>query len=425
MKSRKLMVPLIPDSIPLYEKLEKRFLCNTKINYIVVSIIGVLSIILLQKLLFLYDPEIYTVLITSLLFKYISIWDNHRPIFTLEKINISHKTPDKKVGAFSHKQILSILDETLKEFKNREIPNIYITDTIDANAFVTDSLLFNFIKPLNAVYISKKLFSVLGRDELKAIISHELGHFYAYMSPVARVSFVPSLFSAILPVFIAHSFGELALTIPLWLVSHVVSEIAISLWLNNSPKTLEYLSDHFAAQRHGKLNMINALVSMLKYTEFEQYTMKQVVDRIKSDSHLSISQLPVILDLIYKRLPDKPFSKKELNSIIKETFKTEEFRQKRSKLSKFKLIQEKNAIKDFTNSVMLNKKFEIIDWNLFDFIKKDMRISPAEYPSLIKALLENPEQQLFNIPSDNLDQTKKGSHPTLRERILFLEKSGL
>jgi len=171
--------------------------------------------------------------------------------------------------------------------------------------------------------------------------------------------------------------------------------------------------------------MVNALVSMLKYTEFEQYTMKQVVDRIKSDSHLSISQLPVILDLIYKRLPDKPFSKKELNSIIKETFKTEEFRQKRSKLSKFKLIQEKNAIKDFTNSVMLNKKFEIIDWNLFDFIKKDMRISPAEYPSLIKALLENPEQQLFNIPSDNLDQTKKGSHPTLRERILFLEKSGL
>ena len=82
---------------------------------------------------------------------------------------------------YSKQEIINLIRPILQEYKNKEIPAIYILKLKILNAITIDTYLVNFFKPFNAVYITESMFAYLTKDEIRAILYHELGHFYRYI----------------------------------------------------------------------------------------------------------------------------------------------------------------------------------------------------------------------------------------------------
>lgn len=168
------------------------------------------------------------------------------------------KADSKMTGNYSVEEIRELVSSVINEFKNKEIPNIYILDSKIVNAYAVDTWLVNFIRPFNAVYISKRAFECMSEGELKATLLHELGHFYRYDYAGNRLRIPRFLFMS-LPfafiVLIPHGWKFLFAATLAYIVLKIISFPA-----KRDDRIMEYLSDLFAAERVGKLNMINTLI---------------------------------------------------------------------------------------------------------------------------------------------------------------------
>jgi Zn-dependent protease with chaperone function len=135
------------------------------------------------------------------------------------------------------------------------------------NAFVINIYLLNFISPANAVYITKKSFNCLTREEIKALLFHEMGHFNKYIYDENKILKSGLFLFLIMPfafTVLVHGF--------LFKVGFVLLAITIIvvIWskLRNSKDydnhVLEYLSDLYAAEKEGLLNTVNMLITLAK-----------------------------------------------------------------------------------------------------------------------------------------------------------------
>jgi Zn-dependent protease with chaperone function len=416
----------LPHDIPDKEKLEKRFNLLFRLNLIVVFCIILADLYLIFRLVFYSRQSIQILALISVFIVLTLFWLQVSNYLFLKKADIDSLDDDDPIGKYSAGEIKALIKEVFQPYKNQEIPNIYVLHSGETRAAVWNSLLFNRIKVLNAIFISKPLFHILEKNELKAIISHELGHFYGYTSPLGRTRLFFFVLMGLLPVYLYENSGASTIWyfVGLWVFFYFAKYFLLGLLLFPWGKTVEYLCDYYAAERYGKLNIINALLTQAKRGEFEEIIMEMVVKKIKKDNTLSIAKLMTIFDIINEKLPDKTvIPEEELKAIIKASFESEEIGKFRKELTKPKIKQEDKIIEKFINKFFDRKDFQLIDWNLFDFAEKNMRINEYEYPYLIKTLIEHPEGQLFNSVLDNKKKNVYVSHPTFGERILFLEKS--
>jgi len=213
----------------------------------------------------------------------------------------------------------------------------------------------------------------------------------------------------------------------MWLIIIVlvyfIANVLIS-WLTlKFEKTLEFLADLYAAKRFGKLNMINGLMTVVKSTEITEYLYKMILQQLKKDKHLSHLDYDQIVHIVMNKFPDKVMSKPMLNKFLQETFNSEEITNLKRNPDSIDLKEKNKFINDSYRLYRNKKNYKVIDWNLFDFNKKDMKIDEVEYPYLIKSLIEHPGEQMYDLLYDNVQSTRWKSHPTVSERILFLEKN--
>ena len=92
-------------------------------------------------------------------------------------------------------------------------------------------------------------------------------------------------------------------------------------------------------------------------------------------------------------------------------------------LSANQVKKRNRALKKYQKNLIKFLKHKTIDWDDVDNHKRDGRIDAVEYDGLIEILENNPELQLFKTPKDNNRKMKSGTHPALRERILFVDKN--
>ena len=177
------------------------------------------------------------------------------------------KFKEPQIGQFTIQDVRLLVDEVLDVSIINEKPEVYIWDIDMVNALVINIYLLNFLKPANAVYITKKSFTCLSREEMKAMLMHEMGHFNQYIFDENKILniglflffFMPFAFTVLLPGVILK-IGFVIFTI-----------IAITYFLNKirnekdyDKHTLEYLSDFYAAEKVGHLNTINMLITISK-----------------------------------------------------------------------------------------------------------------------------------------------------------------
>ncbi len=410
---------------PAFEQLEKRVWRLRTLDFTLIGLILATNALLIVAIV--GHTSVYSLFVTAILFTlsyFIHLgWTFALLAYPGAKLAALRFT--EKVGSFKSGEIYLMVQELLEPHRGKEIPEVYITDGRHDGASVINSLFFNWIKPLNAIYISKHLFNILRPGEIKAVLAHELAHFYRHMQPLNRARFALMALNATLPLYLSLDDGSISLTkaLSLWVAFSFAFISILNYWINRASKDFEYLCDLSAARRYGILNIVNGLICVVRMGEIQAKVARILLDRIERDDTLSVEKLSALVDKCEDGLSQTPLSTKDIERVLDEHLATVEGRKLRRKLSKRELKKEKQAIDEIARSLLLNQDFQLLDWKRFDNVNPDGRLNQVEYRQLIEILKDEPEGQLFDLSSDCIPNTKNGSHPTVAQRILFLEES--
>jgi Zn-dependent protease with chaperone function len=327
------------------------------------------------------------------------------------------------IGNFSKNDLSILLNLIFKEFKNQELPAIYIIRDKLTSPFVIDTYLFNFKKNVNAIYLPEYLFFILNTEELKSIILHEIGHFKKYMLPLERFIFPLIFFIFLSPIYIYYFF-HLYLFLPLYFISIFILFYNQKNIFYEKSTTQEYLSDFFSAERVGVLNCINGLNALIKYNEAIEYIRKQILLYIKKDKRLSVKLYSILLENIALTIPYRIYSKKKILKLINNYMSSDEIKKYYRDLSEHKIKKEDQSIDSMLVFNFMSDDIESADWSKFDNYIVNKKIEEEEYNDLIKYLKKNTDKVLFRETNeDRFSAIMNGSHPLVRNRILFLHKN--
>jgi len=331
----------------------------------------------------------------------------------------------KHLGRYKRKEVKALVRDLLRPFRDREQPNVYVRLFNEPGAECVDQLLFNFLRPLNAIHITSALFHLMRPDELRAVLAHELGHFYRYMHVLRRGDFFVFLLMGLSVAEVgfwigAESFNaSLLWGLPVYF--GVVTAFGFSVM--HLSKAQEYLSDLFGARQTSKLSMVNALLQLGKGLEVSERIFEKTLRRIAADERFPISALSNAVRIVDRALPTRLLSVGEEEPFLEQAFSSEEMEGLRRDLGGQEQKDRKEKLKKLLDHYKNKPGYKILDWSLFDFDVRDLRVNEKEYPHLIRSLIDEPEKQLVNLTFDNVKDAKDDAHPTLRQRILFLEKN--
>ena len=180
-----------------------------------------------------------------------------------------HSLREEKIGMYTRNELDTLVNEVFEHALENEKPSIYLLNLDAANALAVNIYLLNFIKPLNALYITRKCLECLERQELKAILYHEMGHFNGFMYAGSRtvkfslffVLFMPFAFTVAFNGGVGFSY-VIGLLVFLFLLAKIVLGSA-----EKRNHAIEHLSDLYAADKVGALSTINALIALGRANE--------------------------------------------------------------------------------------------------------------------------------------------------------------
>ena len=362
---------------------------QNRINKVLQAIIVIIDILLLG-IFFKSGFEIFS-LIFFIGIIFISSYGN---ILFLKKRRLDSYDV---LGKYTSDEVKEIISEVFRTINKKEKPNIYIISLNSVNAFITDSI-FKMIPQLNALYLTEDLFNHLKTDELKAVIYHELGHYYHFMNPFSKNILPLDIFTALFPFFIFLISGFKSI-FSLFFLVFFFSALTRFLVFRNIQDN-EYLSDHFSMEKNGLLNMINALIVVSKINEIDSKIAKYLIERIMRDkTRLSFKDFDFYYNTLTKEIP----------------YEFQNFREISTLIDKFLYNGVEGDIPDI-NTENYNYE-EIKGWETFD-LNHDFRISKDEYPLFIESLMKN---DLKDGENENYEERYDIDHPSLKNRILFLE----
>lgn len=409
-----------PHVIPEAVVLERNFKNNHRISMGVLWGVIILDVLLLLLIISSKNYWYYMMGVVAILISLISLKDDYIFFFKRKK-ELLQEVQDDVIGNYRIQELRELIASIFSQFKDKEIPRVYIIDEPIDGAHVIDTYVFNFIGPMNAIYLPRQAFYYLKPDELKAIISHELGHFYNYIYPAQRFPYPFYLLVSLIPAFLLPLL-QTWIVVLIFLGLHFGFYPLLHKLFNYKSKTLEYLSDLFAAKRCGKLNTINGLMVSSKYSELIEVLHKKTLKLIKDDDELSINSFDDIFDKLVRILPDKPNSTDEAEKILTTAIEGFSFKPYKTNMKKSEISKEKAIITALLNAPELVKKRELLNWDTFDFVERNHRVEEGEYAALIDTI-QNTHLYLVDSVNDDEDETLNETHPALRHRILFLHKN--
>ncbi len=329
------------------------------------------------------------------------------------------------LGSYRREEVEDLVKNLLRPFRDREQPNLYVSNSKEPGAECLDRWLLNFIRPLNAIHITSMLFHLMRPDELRAILAHELGHFYRYTHALRRGDFFVFLFMGLSVAEVGWLIGASGFwgSVVWGSAVYFALLVAFGSSMIHLAKAQEYLADLFGARQTSKLSMVNALLQLGKGLEVSERIFEQTLRRIVDDGRLPATALFEAVGIIDRTLPPRLLEVGEEDPFLDQAFASEEMDKLRRDLGDDDL-KAKRAELDVLLERYKNKPgYQILDWHLFDFDIRDLRVNETEYPHLIRRLVEEPDKQLVNVTFDNVKDAGDDEHPTLRQRILFLEKA--
>ena len=140
----------------------------------------------------LYSLTVFTVVYWLIISYYpiAILFKNARPI---------NDYGNEMIGNYTADEVKEIVNEVLATSNRREKPTVFILNSEVCIAFAMNIYLLDFIKRYNSISISREFFNHLTRNEIKAVLLHELGHFNGFIYSETKAVGLAHLFFMVLP----------------------------------------------------------------------------------------------------------------------------------------------------------------------------------------------------------------------------------
>ncbi|TFG30550.1 hypothetical protein EU527_14330 [Candidatus Thorarchaeota archaeon] len=307
---------------------------------------------------------------------------------------------------------------------------------------------YTFSLPLlgSIVVVHSNVLDVLNKDEIQAIIAHELGHIKNNDSFVTILTRMPGFFIDIIYLYIyvrlilaiANSLfidGDLfaagvraLVLIGFFLLSRVLT-IVSRLFMQKAARSAELMSDYHAASVLGHEVAINGLIRLGQRAE----AITVLVDEIRWLESLNPERVGSISNVeLMKMITQYPLDgleEQNARQIAPRVFLTTRLKQMRDVygivLSDDQieeavtpalepLLKTRNDVKPISETTRAQ---QVVDWRKVDY-DGDRRLSSDEIIELLKKLRNQPSKMLFDMEV-GVNQLLL-AHPDFRRRILFI-----
>ncbi len=336
-----------------------------------------------------------------------------------------------------------IVDWTMELAKASEVQvnRVYLMKSPLPNAFTFSLPLIGAI-----VVVHSNTLDVLNKQEVKAIITHEIGHIKNRDSIVQLLARMPSFFIDIIYLYIYVRLGLAAATAIIvsadpilagtrllvlfgfFLVSRFLTLLS-RIFMQKASRAAELMSDYHAATILGYEVTINALIRLGQRVEAITALIEEIrwLESLNPERSAPISNAELMR--MITQYPLDEIDEMNARDVAPYVFLTTRLRHLRKVYGvAFDDSQIEKAVQPAVEGLLekrsesktesdLRKKGQTIDWRRADY-DEDRRLSKEELTDLLKILRENPQKMMFDrevgINMMLLD------HPDFRRRVLFI-----
>jgi Zn-dependent protease with chaperone function len=341
---------------------------------------------------------------------------------------------------YSREMIVTWVQELAKK-SNVKVARIYLMNSPLPNAFT-----FNLPFLGTIVVVHSNTLDVLNEEEVKAIITHELGHIVNRDSIVQFFTRMPSFFIDLiyLYIYILLAVGvanaaflegnlslagvRLAVLAGFFLVSRILSAVS-RLFMQQASRYGELMSDYHAASVLGQEATINALIRLGQRVEAITVLIGEIrwLESLNPERVSAISNAELMR--IITQYPLDGIDEMNARQVAPGLFLATRLKHMRDvygiQLTDEQietivdpavpgLLKKRDAAKQVSKSA---KEVQVVDWRKVDY-NEDRRLSHDELVDLLKILRENPNKMLFD--SEVGVNLMMLSHPDFRRRVLFI-----
>ena len=334
----------------------------------------------------------------------------------------------------SHLSEQVIVESTLELAKEMgvEVSGIYIGDDPIPNAFTTFAL-----EGGNTVFINSNLLMILDEQSVRSVIAHELGHIKNNDVMHQIGVLIPQQFIRLwMLLLIVQTFGVVLLSTGVWqfvyrglflfgvFLAFGICEGIMSKVGNWYSQTKEKMADAYAVQYTSMEGMVNGFVRL----NDRSHTLKSFIEALKKeDKELDGTVLQEALRIFptgaktnveIEEKVSSIYAQAHLQLLLKRLRVEADENQKKQWLDQMLALQkepesqEKQKEKTDKSKDKRPVKKDPFVWNDFDW-NHDGILQEEEIDAMVQVLRDEPDAM-----SDK--EEEEGSHPPIRERILFL-----
>jgi len=347
---------------------------------------------------------------------------------------------------YSRDDLVTWIQELAKQSKVK-VDKIFLMNSPLPNAFTFNLPLLGSI-----VVVHSNTLEVLNEDEVKAIITHELGHIANRDSVVQIFTRMPSFFIDLIYLYIYILIGvgvasalflegnlslagiRFAVLAGFFILSRILTLIS-QLFMKKASRDAEFMSDYHAASILGYPATINALIRLGQRVEAITVLIEEIrwleslnPERAGPISYAELMRmithypLDGIDEVNARQVAPGVFLSTRLKH-MREVYgleMTDAQIQTAVDAAIPNLLKKRDDAKPISDTT---KELKIVDWRNVDY-DHDRRLSDEELVDLLKKLRENPKKMLFD--SEAGANLLILDHPDFRKRVLFIaEEFGL
>jgi Zn-dependent protease with chaperone function len=376
--------------------------------------------------------------ILTVYFLALTLWQaiiRYRPLYLYNRrITPLRKTAPELLGDYTAEDIEAIVTEVRRDLKRPkgEVPSVYIVPSPEANAMSLNSYFLNRARRLNAVYLFSFVLRTFNREELKALMGHELGHFYLYQNPLSRAPFF--LRAAITVLMLAGvellagdggilwssgwPFTFLGFCFVLTPLHFFLTSLVYRPFQRFDPYH-EFLADAAGAATAGPMAIINSLLKLGTRMEVVFRAIEEALRIARQHKNIPI---PELMHQVIQRLPHQHVSLAEAKRIVRREVARISETKGKGKAEK-KAISDKQRqrqLKELKEVFGTSQSWRIVDWREFDTHIRDNRLDETEIGLFVAKLKEDPDLMAFGLACELASGPAERGTPTLRDRIIFI-----
>jgi len=318
-----------------------------------------------------------------------------------------------ELGCVDAVSLVALVRRACERIGLRRVPRVYVSRSAHPNASAT-------VRPW-AVSFSTALLQLLERDQVEAIIYHELSHLTNASHPwrgpfIVRVALttLPVLGLTLLLLELGLGGWTTLVTLPALVGAH-----AVRIWgADYGAKTRELVADQVAAEHVGRLAAINGLLRIATISEMDEELVRLVLAAKLRDGAYPISE---VLKTRRQHLPGptatRAAARRAAARLAQESIV--DWRDFPSPPSDLVRANIERALRMWE----LRHEWQSVDWRDYDFVP-DGRLDDDELRHFVRALRASPAAGAALFPDEQArvpEEVRPSSlHPTFRIRVLAL-----